>query len=65
MMLLSLNPIPQDDHLKIAAFGGTMSGFMASIQWQNIVSTVVLTVIGALVSFGMSLFLQRYVHFKS
>lgn len=60
MNLVSMPPLPQDDHFKVAAFGGTMSGIMASLQWQDILSTIVLTVIGAIVSFMMSLFLQRF-----
>jgi hypothetical protein len=57
-------PMPQDEHLKVATLGGVVSGFWASIQWQSILSTVFMTVIGALVSFVMSLILQRYAHPK-
>lgn len=60
MITYPMHPLPQDEHFKVAAFGGTMSGVMASIQWQNILSTLVLSILGTLVSFMMSKILERY-----
>ena len=59
MILQMIHPLPQDDHFRMATLGGVVSGFWASLQWQNIVSTVFLSALGAVVSFGMSLLLQR------
>ena len=58
-MMQMIYPTPQDDHFRMATLGGVVSGFWASIQWQNILSTVFLSVLGAVVSFIMSLVLQR------
>lgn len=55
-----MSPLPQGEHFKLAAFGGTMSGVLASIQWQNVLSTVILSILGTFVSFVMSKVLERY-----
>ncbi|MDM1547194.1 hypothetical protein HX096_04900 [Empedobacter falsenii] len=40
--------------------GGTLCGMLASIQWQDIFSTILLSLVGALSSFCLSLLLQKF-----
>lgn len=51
-----------DNHLKIGFAGGTLMSFIANINSDDIIRTILLTAMGATVSFGISLLLKRTVH---
>ncbi len=59
-MMLFMNPIPPHDHTKYSVICGTMCGMYASIQWQDVISTILLSLVGALSSFCLSLLLQKF-----
>jgi len=49
-------------HLKIGFAGGTLMSFIANINSDDIIRTILLTAMGATVSFGISLLLKKAVH---
>lgn len=57
--MLMINPIPPDNHGKNSMIGGVLCGMFASIQWQDILSTILLSLVGAISSFFISLLLQK------
>ncbi|MDM1551203.1 hypothetical protein [Empedobacter falsenii] len=59
-MMLMLNPLPPDNHGKNGMIGGTLCGMLVSIQWQDIFSTILFSLVGALSSFCLSLLLQKF-----
>ena len=50
-----------DTNLKMGTAGGTLMGFIANINAEDILRTVLLTAMGATVSFGVSLSLKMAV----
>ncbi len=58
--MLLMNPMPPHDNTKYSVICGAMCGMYASIQWQDIISTILLSVVGVLSSFGFSLLLQKF-----
>ena len=48
-----------DIHLKTGTAGGTLLAFVANINAADILRTILLTAMGATVSFGMSLLLKQ------
>jgi hypothetical protein len=48
-------------HTKATTIGGTLTVLFANINSSDILKTVVLTMIGAIVSFGMSVLLKAMV----
>ena len=59
-MMLLMNPMPPHDNTKYSVICRAMCGMYASIQWQDIISTILLSVVGVLSSFGFSLLLQKF-----
>lgn len=48
----------EPSHTKATTLGGTLLVFLANISSSDILKTIVLTMIGAVVSFGMSVLLK-------
>jgi len=54
-----------DDHAKAGTAGGTLLSILANIHSGDILKTVVLAAVGAVVSFSMTLLLKIAIrHFK-
>jgi hypothetical protein len=51
-----------NNHLKTGFAGGTLMSFIANINSDDIIRTILLTAMGATVSFGISLLLKQAVN---
>jgi len=45
--------------LLFGTLGGTLSGFYASIHWEDVFSTILMSIVGAICSYTVSSILHR------